>query len=457
VPRPPPVPPQPVLSQGDYSYTVNADGHATIVGFNKDFKGDLTILDTLGGCPVSSIARNAFSSATGITRVAVPASVTSFADASGAFASCAQLTAIDVDPANITYSSIGGVLFNKDQTSLLFVPAAIAGTCAIPRAVTTIEPDVFPERKGLTAFAVDEANPAYSSRDGVLFNKEQTTLIQCPVGKSGNYAIPAGVSDIRDRAFLRCAGLTEITIPASVTRIGNSAFYQCDALTAIHVDESNKTYSSLDGVLLGKDQTALVLCPAARKGDYAIPAKITRLDRSGFTACASLTSVKVPEGITHIDNTAFWGCRELKAIHVDAANKSFSSLNGVLFNKEQTILIRCPRGLTGEHVIPTGVSAIGAYAFYGCTGLTHVTIPESITSIAYQAFLHCDKLAATIQGIGRISFNAPTYPAPGEPPGPRDPATATSPGSAAALPAAVPGPAQPSGSRPPRMRVIPPR
>ena len=420
-----------MLTQGDYTYTTNDKGQATITGFNKDFKGELAILDTLGGCPVSGISSRAFATTPGITRIKIPASVASIGDAWGmAFANLPNLTAIEVDAANPNYSSAGGVLFNKDKTTLLFRPVAKTGPCAISASVTKIELGALPERKGIHEFAVDEVNKTYSSRDGVLFNKEKTTLIQCPVSKSGTYSIPAGVTDITDGAFLGCTGLTEIMIPSSVSRIGNSAFYQCDGLAAIQVDEANQTYSSLEGGLLSKDQTTLLLCPSARKGDYAIPAKVASINLHAFTSCTDLTRVTIPESVTSISHSSFHNCAGLMAIEVAATNKTYSSLNGVWFNKERTILIRCPRGLIGDYEIPPGVSTIGRYAFSGCSGLTQLGIPESVTAIEYQAFQGCEKLATSIKGLGRINFNASSsYAGMPSAPEPSVPATSTSPGA----------------------------
>jgi hypothetical protein len=76
---------------------------------------------------------------------------------------------------------------------------------------------------------VDAQNPVYSSVDGVLFNKRQTTLIKCPEGKAGNYTIPDGVTKIEDSAFQSCTHLTNVTLPKSITKIGEQAFYLCSA------------------------------------------------------------------------------------------------------------------------------------------------------------------------------------------------------------------------------------
>jgi hypothetical protein len=86
----------------------------------------------------------------------------------------------------------------------------------------------------LSAITVDALNPAYASVDGVLFNKSQTTLIQCPGAKSGAYTIPDSVTSIGHGAFSFCGILTNVTIGNSVSSIGSSAFVSCGSLTKVY-------------------------------------------------------------------------------------------------------------------------------------------------------------------------------------------------------------------------------
>jgi len=161
----------------------------------------------------------------------IPDSVTSIGYE--AFSSCPGLTAINVDSNNPNYSSDQGVLFNKNKTQLIRYPQGKIGAYTIPDSVTSIRFEAFHGCTGLTAINVDSNNPNYSSDQGVLFNKNKTTLFQYPPGKRGAYTIPDSVTSIGYEAFYDCSGLTSVTIPNSVTSIGSSAFWNCHKLTSV--------------------------------------------------------------------------------------------------------------------------------------------------------------------------------------------------------------------------------
>jgi hypothetical protein len=102
-----------------------------------------------------------------------------------------------------------------------------------------------------------------------------------------------------------------------------------------------------------------------------------------------MTNVTIPNSVTSIGRGAFEGCTSLSAISVDASNVVYSSVDGVLFNRSQTILIQYPSGKAGAYMVPNSVISIGAAAFQRCTSLTDITIPNSVTSIEDHAFADC--------------------------------------------------------------------
>lgn len=171
--------------------------------------------------------------------------------------------------------------------------------------------------------------------------------------------IEPGVTSIGSLAFYKCSNLTSITIPSGLTSIGEMAFFNCSALTSV-----------------------------------TIPNGVISIGNFAFGSCTGLKSITIPSSVTSIENNIFQDCTGLTNITVDSSNPSFCSESGVLFNKDKTTLIYCPRRKTGSYTIPDGVTAIGDYAFYYCSGLTSVTIPSSVTSIGDSAFQHCTGLTS---------------------------------------------------------------
>jgi hypothetical protein len=192
--------------------------------------------------------------------------------------------------------------------------------------------------------------------------------------------IPNNVTSVGDFAFDSCTSLASVTIGNSVISIGENAFYSCPSLTSVTIPDSvfnigNSAFdsdTSLASVTIGNSVASI--------GDYA------------FFACASLTGVNIPSTVTSIGNDVFYGCNSLSAITVDALNSVYGSLDGVLFNKNQSLLIQFPGGKAGGYTIPNSVTSIGAGAFDSRTNLTSVTIPTSLTSIENEAFYGCTRL-----------------------------------------------------------------
>ncbi|HNX35987.1 MAG TPA: leucine-rich repeat domain-containing protein [Kiritimatiellia bacterium] len=311
------------LTLGNYTYTTNASGKATITGFNSSYSGALSITNSLDGSPVVAIANDAFRERTRLTAVTIPDSVASigtwafaYCSALGrvtigagisaiperAFHNCSALTAITIPD---TVTSIGKDAFSGCDRlvsadigdGVVSIGFAAFFACndlahvSIGSKVRTIEDWAFLGCNSLVDFTVDAANTAYASADGVLFDKGLTTLIQCPAAKSGSCAVPA-----------------------SVTAIGDFAFQGCASLSAITVDAANTAYASADGVLFDKGLTTLIQCPAGKSGSYAIPSGVTAIGYRAFAECSLLTAVTVPASVTAIGDYAFDYCEMLTAV-----------------------------------------------------------------------------------------------------------------------------------------------
>ena len=184
--------------------------------------------------------------------------------------------------------------------------------------------------------------------------------------------IGTAVTTIGEYAFEWCA-LTSVSIPSSVTTIGEGAFSNCRGLTSI-----------------------------------TIPSSVTTIKIFAFYSCSGLTSITIPSGVTRIENGAFGDCSNLTSIDVENGNSAYSSDNGVLFDKNKTTLIYCPKGKTGTYVIPNSVTTIGEWAFEGCLSLTSITIPRSVTTIGNHAFDGCNSLTSIIipSSVTKIEYYA---------------------------------------------------
>jgi hypothetical protein len=471
---------------GEFIYTTN-DTSATITGYTGP-GGNVTIPDTIGDKPVTSIGTWAFINCTnmtgiaipnsvtalsayvfrgcsGLTNVVIPNSVTSFE--AGTFGGCSSLTNVTLPDnvtnitddmfigcgklANITLPdsvrSIGSTAFyGCNNLADIQIPGHVTSIgnwafclCAsltnatLPASVIQIGYSIFSGNSNLTTITVDPLNPAFSSIDGVLFNKSQTILLKYPEAKAGDYMVPAtvtnvdnssfksclhltsvilpesvtiigpsafsgcinlacvnipdNVTQINNQAFQGCSSLTNITIPASVTSIGwyygVDAFVRCTSLLAIDVDPANTVYSSIDGVLFNKSQNTLYQYPGGKTGGCLIPKTVTAIQESAFSGCSGLTEFLV-----------------------DPLNTAFSSLDGVLFRNGVSMfnvfdggnktLIACPAAKTGSYVIPNNVLKLGGFAFADCAGLTNISIPQKITIISSNAFLNCTGLTSII-------------------------------------------------------------
>ena len=205
----------------------------------------------------------------------------------------------------------------------------------------------------------------------------------------GNYAfedcsgltsvnIPNSVTSIGDNAFYHCFGLTSVNIPNSVTSIGDKAFYYCSGLTSVTIGNSVKNIGD----------NAFYHCSGLTSVN--IPNSVTSIGSSAFYGCTGLTSVNIPNSVTSIGDGAFYRCSGLTSVTLNSnalvseSYSSYSTLGDVFGQQVKT------------YILGDEVTSIGDYAFYGCSGLTSVTIPNSVTSIGNSAFRGCTGLTSVI-------------------------------------------------------------
>ena len=275
---------------------LSKDGSRLVEGVN----GDVTI-----PAGVTRIGSHAFDGRYGLTSIAIPSSVTYIGNY--AFRGCGGLANVTI-PDSVT--SIGDYAFSG---------CSGLASVVIPDSVTSIGESAFSGCAGLTSISVGVNNPAYSSRNGMLFSKDGKTLIR---GINGDVTIPNGVTSISPNAFSSCRGLTGVTIPDSVTSIGSYAFYRCTGLTSFSVSGNNPSYSSVNGMLLTKDGKTLI---QGINSDVTIPNGVTTISGWSFVDCDRLTSVTIPDTVTSIGYDAFYGCSGLTGVTIPDSVTSISS------------------------------------------------------------------------------------------------------------------------------------
>lgn len=192
-----------------------------------------------------------------------------------------------------------------------------------------------------------------------------------------NLTLPSGITNISLGEFIN-QSLTKVTFLGPIRAIPDGAFANCYSLVSV-------TYPD---TLTSIGDNAFQSCRELR--DISLPAGLTRIGSFAFLSCSSLKTnqdaLTIPAAVTTIGDRAFSGCARLEAFEVDPLNTAFTSLDGVLLNKAQTILITCPGAKAGTFAIPETVTTIRISAFADCKKLTGVTIPESIKALPENAF-----------------------------------------------------------------------
>ena len=486
----------------DWEYTI-ADGQVIITGYTGSAT-ELVIPSQIENLPVTgigysafrectnltgitipdgviSIGDSAFYGCTSLTNVTIPNSVTSISDY--AFCNCTNLTSISIPDSVTTINwhvfhgctSLANIVIPNTVTSVgnsAFYGCSSLSSIVIPDSVTSIGQSVFVNCSSLTGIWVDQNNGYYScDEDGVLFDKNKTTLIQAPGALSGSYVVPNDVTTIATEAFYGCKGLGDILIPDGVSVIGGYAFSDCTSLTDIIIPNSitnikgwafyncinlsnvvfsgtKEQWNNWNNISIGTGNTALTDAPITfteHEHKTAKPATCTEPETCSIcgiqiapatghtfgegsnkcTVCGFVLEWKYTISNGEVTISGYTGSATELVIPSQIENLPVTGIGDYAFCDWTNLTsIAIPDTVTsiGEGAfanctgltsitIPDIVTSIGDYAFSWCTGLTNITIPNSVASFGSHAFSYCTGLTSiTIpDSVTCIEYGAFSY------------------------------------------------
>lgn len=361
---------------------------------------------------VTSIYSNAFFCDESLRSINIPLNVEYIEDA--VFCGCTSMTDFTVDPENKYFSSVDGMLCNKDENIILAFPCGRTGKYTVPDGFIEIAAAAFNESliesvtlpEGIIKIGDAAFSNSYSLESIWLPNSlkeiEFDMFYWCEKLKEIHF--PEALESIGARAFIRCGSLTSIKLPDSVKVLEDRVFANCEnletivlssslesfgvdvfisdkKLSAITVPEENGHFSDVDGVLFNKDCTLLIKCPEGKAGAYIIPSEVVEIDEEAFFNCAELISVSMDDNVKSIGLSTFSGCSSIEEIHL---SNSLLKIPSYLF-ESCTMLSKIELG--------NKIEDIDEYAFSGCTHLEKITLPSSLKSIGSDAFSYCSSLS----------------------------------------------------------------
>ena len=332
----------------DFTYTDNPDGTtATVTGYTGTDTNITIPSVNPSGKTVTKIGYGAFDSEA-FTGVIIPNTITEIG--AHAFIACRQLVGITI-PDSVT--TIGDAAFCYCDS---------LETVQLPAGLEIISSSAFEECYSLT----DIALPATLRELGGQAFKG------CDAFTS--IVIPSGVNIMGSSVFKECENLETVNIPAGLTAMGSGCFASCPNLRNVTIEPGSR--------LLG--DSTFYECPDLV--NITIPDSVESIGSCVFYG-TGITNINIPAALTTIADYALYGCPELTTITADAANPDYSSDDGILYNKNVTVLVQYPSGNTAaEFIVPDGVAAIGAGALGSPLHLTKVIVPSTVNDIGDYGF-----------------------------------------------------------------------
>ena len=409
---------------------------------NLSFNGCSSLTSVTIPNSVSSIGESAFYGCSSLNSITIPNSVTKIG--SSTFYGCRSLISVTI-PNSVTSigvsafygcSGLTSVTIPNSVTSIgnsVFYGCSSLTSVTIPNSVTSIGPGAFSGCSKLSLYVdcktIEESSFKGSSIKKLTVGKNVTKINPSAFEGCKNLTsvtIGNGVTSLWGRVFKDCTSLVSVTIPNSVTYIDIFAFDGCTSLTSVHITDleawckisfdSNPLSYAHHLFLNGTEIKDLVIPNSVTSiGDRAfsgcssltsvtIPNSVTSIGGSAFYGCSSLTSVAIPNSVISIGSSAFYGCSSLTSVAIPNSVISIgsSAFDGTSWynNKHDGMVYagKVAYRYKGEMPANTaiklkdGTLGIAGKTFYGCSGLTSVTIPSSVTSIGSEAFNGCSGL-----------------------------------------------------------------
>ncbi|MGN0476751.1 MAG: leucine-rich repeat protein [Ruminococcus sp.] len=376
---------------GNFTIKVLGDNTAQITGY-KGKDSNVKIPKTLGEYKVSSIGDNLFKGHSELKDVTIPDTVKSIGDY--AFDCCTGLAQVTV-PDSVTEIGTGAFFScSRLKTATLsnnlktigdgaFFDCIVLQDISLSNTVTSVGEFAFGNCKKLQSVTLSNSLTEISNQ--MFLNCESLKTV----------TIPNTVKTIGRKAFRGCTALTSVTIPDTVTTIKEYAFYYCGKLKSIatNAQEIHKQ--------------AFAYCSNLKSITFTDNLK--SIAQKAFEGCANET-LNIPSGVSKIEDGAF-ASSNLKAINVDESNKSYTSVDGIIYNKAMTKLVAYPSNKddTDTFTIPTTVTTVAPYSFSNCYALKSVILSENTKKIGDNAFenassLESIKIPSSVTSLGESAF-----------------------------------------------------
>lgn len=285
----------------NWAFTLMPDRKSLRIDKYTGKESEVFIPAEIGGIPVVELGPNVFGDGFSVNKdvekVTVPRTIRSLISS---FGCCEELNYIEVDPENSWFTSIDGVLYDKEVTELLAVPQK-AKELAIPSTVEKIARDAFGFSGAPHVVEVDKGNAVFFVSDNVLYNRNEKTMVYVP-NCVERVTVPDVITSIKPNAFHYRTELKSIELPESVASIGSSAFAGCSSLTEIAIPPNVKALPS----------NVLWYCENLQR--VTLPDGLERIGRYSLAFCPRLEELKVPASVEEIEENAFEGCDRLCVI-----------------------------------------------------------------------------------------------------------------------------------------------